>query len=96
MEMHATVRSYGGVPEFADALKANEGEVKRLLEGIPGFRAYYLIRTGASDVVSVSVYDDEAGTTASTAAAREWIAANLHNFSPSPPQVSSGDVVIQA
>jgi hypothetical protein len=47
MEMHATVRSYGGVPEFADALKANEGEVKRLLEGIPGFRAYYLIRTGA-------------------------------------------------
>lgn len=94
--MHATIRSYSSVAGLVDEIVANEGAIRTLLRGIDGFRAYYLLRTSDDSAVSVSVYDDRAGTDASTAAAREWIAANLPGLATSPPEVSEGDVALEA
>jgi len=94
--MHATVRTYAGGADLIDELTSREGEVKNLIEGIAGFRAYYLIRTDKGDAVSVSVYDDRSGTEESNRLAAEWIRANLPDLSVSTPQVSAGEVVIQA
>jgi hypothetical protein len=52
--MYATIRVYAGTPELADALVENESEVKRIIQGIDGFKAYYLVRT-ADGAASVSV-----------------------------------------
>ncbi len=93
--MYATVRTYAASPEMADALVRNEADVKSLLRGIDGFRAYYLVRT-ADGAVSVSVYDDEAGANESTTAAAKWIRDNMPEIGGSTPQVSSGEVVISA
>jgi hypothetical protein len=92
--MYATVRTYS-TPDLADALVSREADVKRLISGIEGFRAYYLVRT-ADGAVSISVYDDEAGANASTSAAASFIRENLPELAGSAPQVSAGEVVISA
>jgi len=89
----ATIRVYSGSSDLADALVENESEVKRLIGDIDGFQAYYLVRT-ADGAASVSVYDDQAGATASDEAARSWVSENLPELNVAPPQVSAGDVVI--
>ena len=43
--MYVTVRNYAGGREFADALVSHQDEIREILTGIEGFRAYYLVRT---------------------------------------------------
>ena len=93
--MYASVRTYSGGSELADALVSHEADVKSLITGIDGFKAYYLVRT-ADSTVSISVYEDEAGANESNSAAANWIRENLPDLGVSAPQVSSGDVVISA
>ena len=59
--MHATVRVYTGNAGLADALVENESEVRRIVSGIEGFHAYYLVKT-ADGAASVSVYENESGS----------------------------------
>ena len=93
--MYATVRTYSGSPELADALVSHEADVKSLISGIDGFKAYYLVRT-ADGTVSISVYANEVGANESTRAAANWIRENLPELGGSAPQVSAGEVVISA
>ena len=93
--MYATVRTYAGPEAFGDELVKREDEVSGLLQGISGFRAYYLIKTDQGGVVTVSVYDDQAGAEESTRQAAEWVRTNLPDLGVAPPQVSSGEVGIQ-
>lgn len=91
--MFATVRSYSGGAAFADALVEHEDEVRSIISSIPGFRAYYLLRT-AEGTTTVSVFDDQTGAEASTSAAASWVAENLPGVSPGPPQVTTGEVAL--
>jgi heme-degrading monooxygenase HmoA len=91
--MYATIRNYSSNAGLADALVEREGEVRGIVSGIDGFKAYYLIKT-AEGAASISVFDDEAGASESTRAAAEWVGENLPQFAGAPPQVTSGDVVI--
>jgi hypothetical protein len=93
--MYATVRTYSTGPELADALADNEAEVKRLMSGIEGFKAYYFVRT-AEGAVSISVFENEAGANESNRVAADWIRENLPELGGSAPQVSAGEVVISA
>ena len=91
--MFATVRSYSGGGGFADALVEHEDEIRSVITAIPGFRAYYLLRT-AEGTTTVSVFDDQAGAEASTGAAAAWVADNLADVSPGAPQVTTGEVAL--
>lgn len=91
--MHAVLRSYPGNPELADALAARADEVKAAISGVPGVRAYYLVRT-ADGTVSITVADDAAGTEASNATAASWLRENMPDLAVSPPQTSAGEVVM--
>lgn len=91
--MYATVRNYSSNAGMADALVENESAVRSIVSGIDGFKAYYLVKT-AEGAASISVFEDEAGASESTRAAGEWVRENLPQFAGSPPQVTSGEVVI--
>jgi heme-degrading monooxygenase HmoA len=94
--MYASVRVYAGNPTFADALVEHESDVKALISGIQGFQAYYLIKT-ADGTASVSVYESQDGAEESNRAAAAWIVENLPQFAgTAAPQISSGEVVINA
>ena len=89
--MHLTIRNYAGGGPLADALLEHENEVRGVITGIDGFKAYYLIRDG-DGVTSVSVFDDEAGAEKSTRAAADWVRENLGDLGVAPPEVTSGKV----
>lgn len=72
----------------------NESEVKRLIEEIDGFKAYYLTRTIEGDAMSISVFEDKSGGDESSRRAAEWVRENLSDLSVGAPQVSEGEVVI--
>jgi heme-degrading monooxygenase HmoA len=91
--MYASVRTYAGNTELADALVENESEVKRIISEIDGFKAYYLIRS-AGGTTSVSVYETQDGAEESNRVAAAWLSENLPDLSVSAPQVSAGEVAI--
>ena len=93
--MYANVRSYSGGSALPDALVSNAADVKSLLSGIDGFKAYYLLRT-AEGAVSISIYETEEGANESTRAAAAFIRERLPDVGGSTPQVSAGEVVISA
>jgi hypothetical protein len=90
--MHAVVRRYAN-SDLADQLGPRSDEVKSLISGASGFRAYYLVRAG-NDSISVTVCDDESGTRESNELAANWIRENAPDLGATPPEVSSGEVVI--
>lgn len=92
--MHATVRRYASDGGLVDALVPRKDEIRDLLNGIPGFRAYYILRTTDGGAVSISVYEDASGTDASNAAAAGWIRDNLPELAATPPETTAGDVAI--
>jgi heme-degrading monooxygenase HmoA len=92
--MHATVRKYPGPAEFGEELVKRQDDVRRILEGIAGFQAYYLLRTDEGGVLTVSVFDDRAGADESVRRAAEWIRANLSDLDVSPPEITTGEVGI--
>jgi heme-degrading monooxygenase HmoA len=92
--MYATVRRYSGPAEFGEELVKRRDDVRRILEGIPGFQDYYLLKTDDGGVLTVSVYDDRAGADESVRQAAEWIRANLPDMGVSPPEVTTGEVGI--
>jgi heme-degrading monooxygenase HmoA len=92
--MHATVRKYSGPAEFGEELVKRQDEVRRIIEGIAGFQAYYLIKADDGGAVTISVYDDRAGADESVKQAAAWVRENLADMGVSPPEVSTGEVGI--
>jgi hypothetical protein len=89
--MYASVRTYGDAG-LADALAQHQDDIRQIISGINGFKAYYLVK-GASGTASVSVFDDQAGAEESNRAAATWLAENLPDVGASP-QVTAGEVVV--
>jgi len=88
----ASVRRYEGNAGLADELSSRADEVRTVVGGIPGFRAYYLLAAGG-DTISISVFDDEAGAQQSNEAAAAWLSENVPNL-PAAPAVSAGEVLL--
>jgi hypothetical protein len=91
--MHATIRLYRGNAKLADALSAHESEVRDVIGGIEGFRAYYLLKT-ADGAASVSVFDSQSAADESSRVAAAWLADNLPDLHVGTPDIVHGTVVI--
>jgi len=91
--MHATMRTYSATDELTDALLEHESEIRQLLGGIEGFRAYYLVRTDTG-ATTISVFDDQAGAEESTRVAAAWVADHLGAATIAAPQVTTGEVAL--
>ena len=92
--MYAVLRRYqGGSAPVIEAIIPRRAEVEQILRGVPGFVAYYAVRTGDGGV-TVTVCQDQAGTAESTRRAAAWVRENLPDAAGSPPEVTEGEVVI--
>ncbi|GAA3255535.1 hypothetical protein Slala03_50150 [Streptomyces lavendulae subsp. lavendulae] len=91
--MYAVVRRYEQVSDPAEAgRRVDEGFVP-LLRQVPGFVAYYWVDAGGGVMVSMSVFEDQAGAEASIKRAADFVRDNLASLLPEPPQVTAGQVV---
>jgi hypothetical protein len=91
--MHAVVRTYAGTgaTDLFDRIVAAREEIQRLIEGVPGFVSYTLIRT-ADGGHTITVCQDKAGTDESVKVARDWVTANAADIGAPAPAVSEGSV----
>lgn len=94
--MQATVRRYEGVDASrTDELsrKITESLMPRLSE-LPGFAGYYVIEAGNGVMTSVGLFETSAQADESTRLAADWVQEEkLQKALPSPPKITSGEVI---
>jgi len=91
--MHAAIRAYSGNAELADALVERADEVRQLIGGISGFKAYYVLKL-AEGTSTVSVFENAEGAEESNRTAAAWLAENLPDLKVQAPYVTAGEVVL--
>ena len=91
--MYASIRAYAGNHDLADALAERTDDVRQLISGINGFKAYYLLKIDEG-TTTISVFEDEAGAEESNRAAAAWLAENLPDLNVAAPYVTAGEVLI--
>ena len=94
--MFVVVRRYAaGARADEVARRVGEGLVP-ILTKLPGFRAYYCFVAEDGRPVSVSIVDSRAAAAMANERAREWVAANMANLIPDPPEVTMGEMLVDA
>ena len=91
--MYAVIRAYTGNSDLADTLAQHEEDIRQLIGGINGFKAYYLLKI-AEGTTTISVLDDQAGAEESNRAAAAWLAENLPDLNVGAPYVTDGEVLV--
>jgi heme-degrading monooxygenase HmoA len=90
---YAAIRQYemgaGSVSDFVRIV--NEG-LAETLSSLPGFVGYHVITSGADEVVSVSIFDDEACAVRSNQLASEFVRDRLQQFQLNLTAAMSGEV----
>jgi len=91
--MYVTVRKYVGKGGLLDRLapQVRDGLVP-LLRHAPGFRGYCALASEDGHIVSVSVFGDQPSAEVANDRVRQWVAANLRDALPDPPEVLAGEV----
>src|SRR5215831_1219105 len=91
--MYAVIRAYSGNRDLADTLAEHEEDIRQLIGGINGFKAYYLLKI-AEGTSTISVFEDQAGAEESNRTAAAWLAENLPDLNVPAPYVTGGEVLV--
>jgi len=92
--MHVSVRKYQTASGTAEEVgRRVEAGFIPIISQAPGFVAYYAVNAGNDVVVSVSVFQDNAGADESNRMAAHWVKQNLASLLPTPPEITAGDVM---
>ena len=91
--MYAVIRAYAGNSDLADALVEHEEEIRQLIGGINGFKAYYLLKL-AEWTSTIRIFEDQEGAEESSRTAAAWLAENLPDLSVAAPYVTAGNVLL--
>ena len=91
--MYAVIRAYTGNSDLADVLAEHEEDIRQVIGGINGFKAYYLLKL-AEGTSTISVFEDQQGAEASTRTAAAWLAENLPDLNVAAPYVTAGEVLV--
>jgi hypothetical protein len=94
--MHAVIRKYSGARGVVDEARGKLGDLEQTMRGTPGFVAYYFLETD-DGVATITITEDEAGTTESMSRAANWVQQNLESRDQlGSPEVTTGQVLITA
>jgi hypothetical protein len=92
--MFAAIRRYHTDPDSVGevARRVNE-EFVDMISDMSGFVAYLALDAGQGEYGTLSVFEDQASAEESNRVAEEWVAENLRELLPSPPDYAAGEVV---
>ena len=91
--MYASIRKYSIKPGFMEeVMRRIQGEFVFLISQEAGFLDYYALRVGPDEVLTISVFDTQAGAEGSTPLAFEWVYQNLERFVQGVPEATVGQV----
>ena len=92
--MFASIRKYSGAPQLSEELFKHQDEIKSVLRPIPGFHAYYLVKT-ADGALAVTVCEQKVGADESNRVEATWIKDKLPTFANRAPEITTGEVRIE-
>ena len=95
--MHVTIRRYESIDQSrkTEVVKKIDENLLPTLSELPGFNGYSVIDAGNGVMTSVSFFDTAAQADESTRIAGGWLREQkLETALPSPPKITSGDVVV--
>ena len=94
--MHAVIRKYTGSPDVITEARPKLQHLEQTMRGTPGFVAYYFLETD-DGLATITITEDEAGTTESMSRAANWVQQNLESrASVGSPEVTTGQVLMSA
>lgn len=94
--MHAVVRKYRSSPEVFAEARPKLAQLEQTMRDTPGFVAYYFIETD-DGIATITVTDDENGTTESMGRAAKWVQDNLQSPAAlGAPEITRGQVHLSA
>lgn len=94
--MFVVIRRYAAGARAGEvAQRVGEGLVP-VLRKLRGFRAYYAFVGDDGRPVSVSIVENRAAAAAANEHAREWVAGNMRDLVPDPPEVMMGEMLVDA
>jgi len=89
--MYSALRRHSIKPNFMDeVMQRIQGEFLHIISREPGFIAYYAIRIGNNEVLTISVFETKIGAEGSTPIALEWVTKNLAGFIQGEPETTVG------
>ena len=91
--MYTSCRIYTDAKDLCDLIIQNRNEVETLLRGVPGFQAYYLIRT-SDGVTTITVCDDQPGVEESNRRAADWVKTHAMGLKNTTPKIIAGETAI--
>ena len=92
--MHAVIRRYTASPDVLEEARPKLAQLEQTMRQTPGFVAYYFLET-EDGLATITVTEDEAGTTESMGRAASWVQQNLQNpASLGAPEVTRGQALI--
>lgn len=92
--MYVSVRRYNITDASAiDEIvhRATNGFVP-IISQTPGFIAYYGVAAEDDVIVTVSIFEDQAGADESSRRAADWVRQNLADYVTGIPQITAGEV----
>ena len=95
--MYATIRRYEAIDESrtSELVQKVDESLVPLLSKLPGFGGYHLVAAGDGVVTSIGFFDTSAQADESTRIAATWVRdEKLEAALPSPPKITSGEVVV--
>ena len=94
--MHAVIRKYTSPPEARAELRTKMDQIEQTMRGVPGFVAYYYLETD-DGLATITITEDERGTTDSVERAAKWVRENLASRAAlGDPEVTKGPVHLSA
>ena len=93
--MHAVIRKYTAASDAMDEARPKFAHLEQTMRGTPGFVAYYLMETD-DGLATVTITEDERGTTESMSRAADWVKQNMPNSALGAPEVMQGAALIHA
>ena len=92
--MYTIIQNYAGATTFADDLKRKANAIETELGSVPGFIAYYMIKTDKG-ATSVTVCDNRKGCDECSKRLNNWLKKELPGLRFSPPQFIEGELAFR-
>ncbi len=97
--MYSSIRRYTTSPDNAAAIVdlIKTGDIEKRIGILPGFVAYYIIDCGNGELLTINVFEDRDDAEHSNAIAADWVKEYVSpNYALSPPEITVGEVVLNA
>ncbi len=97
--MYATIRRYStktaATTDTIDQfVRRIEEKLVPTLHDIRGFHSYGVMRTGGTEILSITVFEDQQGSTEATRKAAEFVQADPFKDQMGKPEIIEGDLLL--